>query len=125
MAVFNFHSKPNDDGSSDIVLVLTGDDATGNLSGTYTYKGDVFKVTGAWAAAGSVADRNFNAMSFSGADSTSGTVFVAATGTFASNISGGMNMQFNALRVSTQNDRQYGWDGDLFASPQDNPEDDI
>ena len=125
MAGFNFHSKPNDDGSSDVVLVLSGDDATGSLSGTFTYKGDVFKVAGNWAAAGSVADRNFNAMSFSGCDSASGTVMVAATGTFASTISGGMDMQFNCLRVSTQNDRQYAWDDVLYASPQDDPGDDI
>ncbi len=124
MTSFSYSTHPNEDGSFDAKLDLDGDPSNGNLHGTFTFKGDPFQVTGSWAAAGSVADRNFNALSFSGADSASGTVLTAATGTFVQMPDGTSQMQLNCLRVSTNNDHQYGWDGMLYAAAPEDPNDD-
>lgn len=125
MTAFNYFSKANSDGSYDVKLSLDGDPSNGNLNGTFIYKGDPFRVIGYWAAAGSTDDRKYNALCFSGADAASGTVFVAATGTFTMNSDGSWQMQINCLRVSTNNDHQYGWDGELYSAAPDDPGDDF
>ena len=116
MTTWCFWTPLYPDGSRDVLLELNSDDAAGNLQGGLTFMGDKFAVTGTWAAAGSEADRNFNALALRSADLASGTVFIAATGTFAGMADGSQQMQLNTLRVSTRNDRQYGWDGTLYSN---------
>ena len=122
MTAWSFWTPLYPDGSRDVLLELQSDDATGNLQGALTFKGDKFNVNGSWAAAGSEPDRNFNALALHGTDLASGTSLIAATGTFATLADGTQQMQLNSLRVSTKTDRQFAWDGVLYAnstSPDD------
>lgn len=124
MTTWCFWTPLYSDGSRDVLLELNSDDATGNLQGSLIFKGDKFSVAGTWAAAGSEPDRHFNALALHGADPASGCVLIAATGTFAGMPDGSQQMQLNTLRVSTSNDRQYGWDGTLYSNgtAPDDPE---
>jgi hypothetical protein len=51
------------------------------LTGTLTFQGSGFGVSGGWAASGSVTGRNYAAFALSGSTSDAATDFISATGT--------------------------------------------
>ncbi|MGA8431953.1 MAG: hypothetical protein WB729_19170 [Candidatus Sulfotelmatobacter sp.] len=67
--------------SSDRTLALDVE-ATDNgpMSGTMTYQGKAYSVTGSWAASGSMPQRNASAFTLSGPTGEAAPNFIAATG---------------------------------------------
>ena len=113
MSTWNMGSKPYTDGTRDLVINFTNDDSNGQMTGTLTFKKEVFTINGDWAAEGSVPGRNYSAFGLSGSDQSKPTVYVAAVGTMVGPGVSPDSILINLVRSSTDNGQQYGWDGEL------------
>ncbi len=98
----------------DAVVDLQVNEANGQISGTVTFMGDAFTVTGNSAAAGSVPGRKISAFSVSGAcEAGVATSYLAATGTLRGTFVVPTRMDINIVRAASADGEQYGWDGSL------------
>lgn len=114
MSTWIMASKLNHDGSRDVAIHFTNNDANGAMSGTLTFKDDNYAITGNWAASGSVPGRNYSAFALFGNDLQAATQYVAAAGTLEGSGQNPDSIQLNLIRASTGDDQQYGWDGKLL-----------
>ncbi|MDB5679024.1 hypothetical protein [Sphingomonas bacterium] len=114
MSTWNMGSEPHSDGSRDVIMAFQNNDANGQVAGTLTFKNTAYSVDGNWAAAGSVTGRNYSAFALWGSDNQGATQYVAATGTLDDSSGSLKAIQLNLIRVSTGDDRQFGWDGVLL-----------
>jgi hypothetical protein len=114
MSNWNMGSKPHGDGSRDVVIAFQNDDSNGAMSGTVQFEGGTFRISGNWAASGSVPGRNYSAFALWGSNQQGATQYIAATGTMVGPGPSPQAVQLNLIRVSTADDLQYGWDGKLL-----------
>jgi phospholipase C len=63
-----------------VTLDINASDETGAMTGTLTYLGIAYGVTGGWDASGSLPGRKFSAFSISGSDGAVATTWIAAAG---------------------------------------------
>ena len=114
MSNWNMGSAPHHDGSRDVVIAFVNDDSNGSMSGTLTFMGRTFYISGNWAAAGSIPGRNFSAFALWGTDQQAATEYVAAAGTMAGPGTAPKSIQLNLIRASAGDDQQYGWSNKLL-----------
>ncbi|MCA1748856.1 MAG: hypothetical protein LC634_04775 [Sphingomonadales bacterium] len=106
-------SEEYPDGTRDVTIDFTNNDANGEMSGTLVFKGHTFYISGNWAASGSIPGRNHSAFALWGSDQQAATVYVAVAGTMDGPGSAPEDIVMNLIRVSTGDDEQYGWSGVL------------
>jgi hypothetical protein len=104
-------SEPYPDGSRDLTITFQNDDSNGQIVGQLYLKGQAFHVDGNWAAAGSIAGRNFSAFSAAGSNQQDATVYVAAGGTMIGSGAAPQSITVNVVRASSVDGTQTGWDG--------------
>ncbi len=111
-------SEKRSDGTRDVVIQFSHDDATGNLAGWIRCMGKTFIVSGSWVAAFSVPGRNHSIMALMGSDQQAAPVFIAITGSIDGPGSAPTGIDMNMIHASCHDDHQRGWGGRLKPFPK-------
>lgn len=123
MGVWNYASKPEQDGSIELKLSLNEIDSNGALSGTALFRSVSYNVTGQWAAAGSVPGRNASVFWFGGANGDI-SAFLVAAGDIK--YSGDPRyMDITVITASAGDGDDYGFNDRIFCTdpPPEDPDD--
>jgi hypothetical protein len=120
MTAWQFTSPPDENGNATLTVDLTSDDATGNWNGTANFRGTPYKVTGQWAAAGSVPGRNDSIFWFGGTNAEA-SAFLVAAGDLFFDPQAYDSMQIAVTTASAGDGQDYGYNGKLTRtnSPDD------
>ncbi len=70
MSSWNFISKPDAGGNSEIQVIASEDDMSGAISGSAIFRGVTFSISGQWVAKGSVPGRNDSVFWLGGSTTT-------------------------------------------------------
>jgi hypothetical protein len=107
-------AKRYEDGECQCMIDFHNNDSNGSMSGTLTFMGEVFEISGNWAAAGSVPGRNASAFGLYGINQDNATDYIGAVGTMKGPGASPDEITLNLCRSSSGDGLQYGWSGTLL-----------
>lgn len=114
MTNWEFASAPQDDGTVEMSVNLFEDDASGAITGTVNFRKSVYKVSGHWAAAGSVPGRTVSVFWFGGGCEDVATHYLVAAGDLGRHAAGAY-MNIAVVTANSGDGQDYGYNGQLGA----------
>jgi hypothetical protein len=114
MGIWKFASAPEDDGTVEMTVTLTEDDANGAISGSVDFRNSTYAVTGNWASAGSVTGRKASVFWFGGGCEDVATHYLVAAGDLGKHGSA-QYMNIAVVTASSGDGQDYGYNGQLNA----------